>query len=62
MVLNTELITFLVYGERAGRSLLKVERCLGKHRGQSFGVVWQKKPVQNNNELGSLFLKSCSQS
>lgn len=62
MVLTTELITFLVCGDRVDRSLLNVESCLGKHRGQSFGVVWQQKPVENNTELGSLFLKICSQS
>lgn len=62
MVLTTELITFLVCGGRLDRSLLEVERCLGTYRGQSLGVVWQKQPVQNNNELESLFLKSCSQS
>lgn len=51
VVLTMEWIAFLFCGDRLDKKPFrswKMNSCLGKYSGQSFGVVWQKKSEQNN--------------
>lgn len=51
IVLTMEWIAFSFCGDRLDKkpfSGWKMNSCLGKYSGQSFGVDWQKQPVQNS--------------